>query len=69
MGGYQTYRDLNNAPGHLTDMVLRRLNVQPYLNHSVSEGSTNGEISLPGIDGRLSAKQIPSYSVRRQAIC
>jgi hypothetical protein len=35
------------------------------MNHAVSEGSTNREISLPGINGRLCAKQISSSSVRR----
>jgi hypothetical protein len=40
-----------------------------YLNHVVSEGSTNGKISLPSVNGRLSAKQIPSSSARRHAIC
>jgi hypothetical protein len=44
-------------------------NDEPYLNHAVSEGSTNREISLPGVNGRLSAKQISSSSVRRHAIC
>jgi hypothetical protein len=53
----------------LRTCLLRRQNVPPYLNHAVSEGSTNREISLPGVNGQLSAKQISSSSVRRHAIC
>jgi hypothetical protein len=53
----------------VSTMSSLRLNVQPCLNPAVSETSTNREISLPGINGRLSAKQISSSSVRRHAVC
>jgi hypothetical protein len=54
-----------NLRGNKTDRIItmRGCNefqiVQPFLNHAVSEGSTNKEISLTGVNGRLSAKQIP----------
>ena len=38
------------------------------LTHVVSEGSTNRTISLTGVNGRLSAKQISSYSLLPHAI-
>jgi len=65
----RTYRDLKKAPATLRTCVPRRLNVQPYLNHAVSEGSSNREISLPGVNARLSVKQISSSSVRPHVIC
>jgi hypothetical protein len=49
--------------------VVRNPVIDTYLNHAVSEGSINKKISLPGVNGRLSAKQISSSSARRHAIC
>jgi hypothetical protein len=65
----RTYRDLKKAPSHLTRMRSSEAERSAHLNHAVSEGSTNREISVPGVDGRLSVKQIPSPSVRPHAVC